>query len=422
MAAATITWPDTAPLDELDHAQINSVKAAINDHAGLLDAHGQELAGKEAAGTGAEVLTQAKAYTDQQVISAPKVAGPYDASTNPGYPTVGTGASGAVRRGDTFNISVAGTVGGIPVEYGDALQALVAMPGQVAGNWQILQANLFTATETVAGTSKVATAAQVQNEASTEDAAYLTAKKLWGAFVPRFAQLARTISGLWNFTVSPTVPVATLPEHAMRYGQRLQLGTSDTTAAAGNHTHSPDDVLALNAAGLPLLAATMVAKPWGLTQASALTNGTLRLIPVFLPASITVTGVTVYLAAAGVFTAVNENSFSLYSLSAGILTRVASTINNGALFMGTAQSYVQGAFTAPYLAAPGLYYIGILYAASPATTAPSLGAAPNVNNVGMTALPGGKLLPTLPSQTATPASVTITSTGNSNNPLWAGLY
>lgn len=270
MAAKTITWADTASGDELDHSQINSIKAAVNDHAALLDEHAEQLGKKEAAGAAEEVLRQAKLYTDQK---------------------------------------------------------------------------------------------------------------------------------------------------------QLKLGTTGETAAAGNHAHTPDEVAALALLGLPLVAGALLAKPWALTQASSLTSGGLRLIPVYLPAGAVLTGAAVYLAASGQYTPANDSSFSLYSLSAGTLTRVATTGNQPNLFAGTAQSYVQRAFTAPYSAAPGLYYVGILFgAAAGAAVTPTLGAGANLNNAGMAVLPGGKLLPALFNQANAPASVSITSTSNSNNPLWAGLY
>lgn len=69
--------------------------------------------------------------------------GNYDASSN-AYPTTGgSGAGGSVKKGDTWLISVAGTLPtGQIVSTGDTLRALVDAPGQTQANWAILENNI----------------------------------------------------------------------------------------------------------------------------------------------------------------------------------------------------------------------------------------------------------------------------------------
>lgn len=63
----------------------------------------------------------------------------YDASTNlfPDAP-LGSGTGGAIRKGDTFDISVGGVLGGVDVGAGATIRAKVANPGQTLANWRIM--------------------------------------------------------------------------------------------------------------------------------------------------------------------------------------------------------------------------------------------------------------------------------------------
>lgn len=62
--------------------------------------------------------------------------GPYDASTNLYPATGGTGTSGAIKRGNTFEITVAGTLGAEDVPVGTTIRALVDTPGNTRANWR----------------------------------------------------------------------------------------------------------------------------------------------------------------------------------------------------------------------------------------------------------------------------------------------
>lgn len=70
--------------------------------------------------------------------------GQWDASGNvfPDTGDNGTGAGGTPEKGNLWQISVAGTLGGTPVQPGDWIRALVDTPGQTAGNWAITDAGL----------------------------------------------------------------------------------------------------------------------------------------------------------------------------------------------------------------------------------------------------------------------------------------
>lgn len=103
--------------------------------------------------------TNAKNYADLVATDVLRYAGNWDASTGT-YPTTGTGTAGGVRRGDSFEINIEGTIDGKDYEVGDQLRARIATPGQVSANWGSGQVNTQQATETRIGIAKVATVAQ----------------------------------------------------------------------------------------------------------------------------------------------------------------------------------------------------------------------------------------------------------------------
>ncbi len=78
-----------------------------------------------------------------------ELVGGYDASGNT-FPTVGSGAAGAVVKGDTYIITVGGTLGGTVVAIGDQLTALQDAPAQTASHWNIVEHGLGYVPENVA--------------------------------------------------------------------------------------------------------------------------------------------------------------------------------------------------------------------------------------------------------------------------------
>lgn len=91
-----------------------------------------------------------KAYVDGLVAGLLDYRGAYDASVNTFPASGGSGTAGAVMKGDTWVISVSGTLGGAVVHIGDTIIANVDTPGQTAGNWNSLNTNLSYVPEDVA--------------------------------------------------------------------------------------------------------------------------------------------------------------------------------------------------------------------------------------------------------------------------------
>lgn len=85
----------------------------------------------------------AKAYADSLVVGMWDDRGNWDASTGIYPNTGGSGPAGARLKGDTYTVSVVGTLPtGQVVELGDTLRALVDNPGNTQANWAIIQNNL----------------------------------------------------------------------------------------------------------------------------------------------------------------------------------------------------------------------------------------------------------------------------------------
>lgn len=94
-----------------------------------------------ASGARTNLDVYSKAETDALVVGLFDDRGNYDASGN-AFPTSGgSGPAGAVLKGDIWQISVAGTLGGKAVEVGDSVRALVDSPAQTASNWATMQVN-----------------------------------------------------------------------------------------------------------------------------------------------------------------------------------------------------------------------------------------------------------------------------------------
>lgn len=127
------------------------------------------------------------------------------------------------------------------------------------------------------------------------------------------------------------------------------------------------------------LGATLV----GSTGSTALTDGQARYQPVYIPNAQTITGVKFFVRTQGNFTADNNNRVALYSYSGGTLTQVATSANDGDIWKATSNTYTTVAFTSPYAATPGIYYVGFIYNNSAQTTAPALAHMTNMGNAAM---------------------------------------
>ena len=89
------------------------------------------------------VSTATQAAIDAAVIGLYDDRGNYDASGNTYPSSGGSGVAGAIKKGDIWTVSVAGTLPTAQaVEIGDLIRALVDTPGSTQSNWSITQANI----------------------------------------------------------------------------------------------------------------------------------------------------------------------------------------------------------------------------------------------------------------------------------------
>jgi hypothetical protein len=169
--------------------------ASVAALAGLLDTEAQDRADADVAleadaTAKADAAAQdAKNYADSIIVGLFRDTGNWDASVGT-WPTTGSGTAGAIRRGDSYTVSVAGSISGHAFDVGDVFRATVNNPGQVSANWGKFEASTDQATEAERGTVKEATQATVEDALTVEQTTYVSPRKLWMAFVKSW-----TVSG-----------------------------------------------------------------------------------------------------------------------------------------------------------------------------------------------------------------------------------
>lgn len=195
----------------------------------------------------------------------------------------------------------------------------------------------------------------------------------------------------------------------------LILATADTT---------PSYIKAYQALGSSLLATCVVAGSSLITLGVALQDSLLRLIAVYLDKDSTINGVMWWQQTQGNYTADNYNGVGLYSYSAGVLTLVASSTNNGNIWKASASAYHTENFSSPYSATAGIYFIAMLYNQSAQTTAPQVGGITASVN-GATNIydftNSGKLNGAITSQTSLPTPQNISGASTSTANVWCAL-
>lgn len=128
-------------------------------------------------------------YVDSLVVGLWDDRGSYDASTNAFPSTGGSGTSGAIKKGDIWTISVAGTLpSGQDVEIGDTVRALVDSPSTTPANWSILQNNIGYTPENSVNKATTMTGN------TTSNVVFLTAKAIYDWAVALFVPQSRTIT------------------------------------------------------------------------------------------------------------------------------------------------------------------------------------------------------------------------------------
>ena len=209
----------------------------------------------------------------------------------------------------------------------------------------------------------------------------------------------------------------------------LKTSGSDGTLSVDTGTYVRSDMLTVEQA----LGSAILAQKFPMdriTTSVSMIDGQARFDAVYIPATTNITGVKWWQANPGSYTADNNNYIALYSYSAGTLTQVAISTNDGNVWQtGSTTQMRNAAFTTctggcPYVAAPGVYYIATLYNSSSGTAA-TLGSTTQYGSVAITQLDftnSAMTQGTLSGQTALTTPITISTLTTVQAQPWSSLY
>ena len=162
-------------------------------------------------------------------------------------------------------------------------------------------------------------------------------------------------------------------------------GTSGTvskftgTSTIGDATVDVDylqqdmSLVAMQAMGSSVKGYTLIAPvPTAFQIVSNLATTAMNIIAVYVPKSVTVTGVRWYQATNGNYTASNYNGVALYQNSGGTLNLITSSTNDGNIWQQGGTSWQSKAFSTPQTISRGIYYIAYYVSWSAVATTPTL--------------------------------------------------
>lgn len=160
-----------------------------------------------------------------------------------------------------------------------------------------------------------------------------------------------------------------------------------------------------------------------ITRTVPMSDSLLYITGTIIQAKTRLTGMLAFQTVQGNYTGDNYNGMALFKWNGTAIILVASTTNDADIWKAASNTWVQKAFTTPYNADQGIYYMTAVYNNSAQTTAPSLGGMPLMQNAGSwdTIIPAG----TAPymSESGTTALVSpIPTPGTVNNGMYFALY
>lgn len=117
-----------------------------------------------------------------------------------------------------------------------------------------------------------------------------------------------------------------------------------------------------------------------ITSTLTLTDARLNTVATYISKVTTFTGMLAYQITQGNYTGDNYNGMALYKWNGTSAIKVAETTNDADIWKAASLSWVQKAFTTPYKAQPGIYFMVCIYSNSAQTTAPALGALTTLAN------------------------------------------
>lgn len=144
-------------------------------------------------------------------------------------------------------------------------------------------------------------------------------------------------------------------------------------------------------------------------------SGTLYLHKIYVPVAATITNILLAVTTAGATLTAGQNLVGLYD-SGG--NRVAVSVDQAAAWVTTGSKVC--ALTAPYAAAAGTYYVGVL---SVGTTPITVAASPGFRAAYEAGVSGASLRhgANATGQSAMPATVTLSANASTADSMWLGL-
>lgn len=218
-------------------------------------------------------------------------------------------------------------------------------------------------------------------------------------------------AALTGVSTAPTAPIASAG---------AQIANTEFVSVYSNNLRK-----AMIAMGSDVKAMTLGISNFGAANYT-LVSGTANFIAVYLDYATTITGVRFVQHTAGAFTGNNYNGIGLYSSTVnGVLTLVASSTTDEAIWKNSAGTTRSVAFTAPYSAVPGLYFICLLYSSSAQTTAPIVysGSVWSSNAFDCFGFANSfKIFANVTSKTALPSTQAMSGLSVFNSPVLLTLY
>lgn len=172
-------------------------------------------------------------------------------------------------------------------------------------------------------------------------------------------------------------------------------------------------------------AKAMSIPPHFATTNQATTDQQITFTGVNLPYDASLTGVFWFQNTNGNYTADNNNKVGLYSTDGTTMTLVASSADTAGMWSQGAGDWRSLAFSAPYAAQAGLYYVAMLYNNSAEVTNPTIartGAFIQASAANPIGAPTQKMFGTLATQTDLPASQALAGITPSTASIVVGVY
>jgi len=261
--------------------------------------------------------------------------------------------------------------------------------------------------------------------------------------------LGTVSAGTWNGTAigaqyggtgqnsSSSTGVAQLSSGTWSFSAALANNTTATTQSVGdNSTKIATDafvnqegidqtVLAYQALGSVIKAQSVGIKITELVSTTTFANQGFYLACIYIPYSMTITGIKWYQTTQGAYTATGYNGAALYSYSGGTLTLIDTSTRNGNIWKGTSDTYQSIAFSTTHTLNAGVYYIGLNYNESSQSTAPALACrTASVSNsvIDLDFTNSAFLFGFKSSVTIPPSSIAASAIGQTTVFVWLGLY